>query len=92
MIFLHVQLLLKMDTKLTLKLNGEIIEQAKIYARKKNTSLSKLIESYLSLLVDPNEKQEVTPLVKSLSGVIDLPKDFDHKTNYRKHVVNKYAK
>lgn len=89
---MHVQLLLKMDTKLTLKLNGEIIEQAKIYARKKNTSLSKLIESYLSLLVDPNEKQEVTPLVKSLSGVIDLPKDFDHKTNYRKHVVNKYAK
>lgn len=81
-----------MDTKLTLKLNGEIIEQAKTYARKKNTSLSKLIESYLSLLVDPNEKQEVTPLVKSLSGVIDLPKDFDHKTNYRKHVVNKYAK
>ena len=89
---MHVQLLLQMDTKLTLKLNGEIIEQAKIYARKKNTSLSKLIESYLSLLVDPNEKQEVTPLVKSLSGVIDLPKDFDHKTNYRKHVVNKYAK
>lgn len=81
-----------MDTKLTLKLNEEIIEQAKTYARKKNTSLSKLIESYLSLLVDPNEKQEVTPLVKSLSGVIDLPKDFDHKTNYRKHVVNKYAK
>lgn len=81
-----------MDTKLTLKLSGEIIEQAKTYARKKNTSLSKLIESYLSLLVDPNEKQEVTPLVKSLSGVIDLPKDFDHKANYRKHVVNKYAK
>lgn len=89
---MHVQLLLQMDTKLTLKLSGEIIEQAKTYARKKNTSLSKLIESYLSLLVDPNEKQEVTPLVKSLSGVIDLPKDFDHKTNYRKHVVNKYAK
>lgn len=89
---MHVQLLLQMDTKLTLKLSGEIIEQAKTYARKKNTSLSKLIESYLSLLVDPNEKQEVTPLVKSLSGVIDLPKDFDHKTNYKKHVVNKYAK
>jgi hypothetical protein len=84
--------MLQMDTKLTLKLSGEIIEQAKTYARKKNTSLSKLIESYLSLLVDPNEKQEVTPLVKSLSGVIDLPKDFDHKTNYKKHVVNKYAK
>lgn len=81
-----------MDNKLTLKLNGEIIEQAKTYARKNNTTLSKLIESYVGLLVDPNEKQEVTPLVKSLSGLIDLPKNFDHKSNYRKHVVNKYAK
>ena len=81
-----------MDTKLTLKLNGDIIEQAKTYAKKKNTSLSKLIESYLGMLVEPNEKQEVTPLVKSLSGVIDLPKDFDRKTNYRKHVLNKYSK
>jgi hypothetical protein len=77
-----------MDTKLTLKLNGDIIEQAKSYAKKKNTSLSKLIESYLGLLIDPDEKQEVTPLVKSLSGVIDLPKDFDNKSNYRKHITS----
>ena len=81
-----------MDTKLTLKLNGDVIEQAKTYAKKKNTSLSKLIESYLGLLIGPDDKQEVTPLVKSLSGVIDLPKDFDNKTNYRKHIINKYAK
>jgi hypothetical protein len=81
-----------MDSKLTLKLNGEIIEQAKTYAKSKNTSLSKLIESYLGLLIEPNEKQEVTPLVKSLSGVIDLPNDFDNKTNYRKHILKKYSK
>jgi hypothetical protein len=81
-----------MDTKLTLKLNGAVIEQAKAYAKKKNTSLSKLIESYLGLLIAPNEKQEVTPLVKSLSGVLDLPEDFNNKTNYRKHIANKYSK
>jgi hypothetical protein len=81
-----------MNTKLTLKLNGDIIEQAKTYAKKKNTSLSKLIESYLGLLIDPDEKQEVTPLVKSLSGVIDLPKNYDNRTNYRKHLLNKYSK
>lgn len=81
-----------MDTKLTLKLNGEIIEQAKAYAKKKNTSLSKLIESYLGLLLEPNEKQEVTPLVKSLSGVVNLPKDFDNKAAYKKHLLNKYSK
>ncbi len=89
---MYVLLLDQMDTKLTLKLNGAIIEQAKAYAKKKNTSLSKLIESYLGLLIDPDEEQEVTPLVKSLSGVIDLPKDFDNKNSYRKHILNKYTK
>jgi len=77
-----------MDTKLTLKLDNSIIEQAKTYAKKKNTSLSKLIESYLGLLVEPKDSQEVTPLVKSLSGVVDLPKNF----NYKKHLLNKYTK
>jgi hypothetical protein len=81
-----------MDTKLTLKLDGDIIEQAKIYAKKKNTSLSKLIESYLSLLIDPKDNQEVTPLVKSLSGVINLPKNVDYKKDYKKHILNKYSK
>jgi hypothetical protein len=81
-----------MDTKLTLKLNGNIIEQAKTYAKKKNTSLSKLIESYLGLLVDPSENQEVTPLVKSLSGVINLPKNTDIKKEFKKHLTSKYTK
>jgi hypothetical protein len=81
-----------MDTKLTLKLDSSVIEQAKTYAKKKNTSLSKLIESYLGLLLDPKENNEVTPLVKSLSGVLDLPKNFDYKKDYKKHISNKYAK
>ena len=81
-----------MDTKLTLKLNAAIIQQAKTYAKKKNTSLSKLIESYLGLLVNPQKKQAVTPLVKGLSGVIDLPENFDAKANYRKHILKKYSK
>ena len=81
-----------MDTKLTLKLDSSIIEQAKNYAKKKNTSLSKLIESYLGLLVDPKDTQEVTPLVKSLSGVVNMPKNFDYKKDYKKHLLNKYSK
>lgn len=81
-----------MDTKLTLKLDNIVIEQAKTYAKKKNISLSKLIESYLGLLVEPQEAQEVTPLVKSLSGVVDLSKNFDYKKEYKKHLSNKYAK
>lgn len=81
-----------MDSKLTLKLDNTIIEQAKTYAKKKNTSLSKLIESYLDLLVNPQDNQEVTPLVKSLSGVVDLPKNYDSKKSYKKHLTDKYTK
>lgn len=81
-----------MDTKLTIKLDTAVIEQAKSYAKSKNTSLSKLIESYLNVLVKPSANDEVTPLVKSLSGVIELPKDSDYKSDYKKHVLKKYSK
>jgi hypothetical protein len=81
-----------MDTKLTLKLDSTVIEQAKIYAKNKNTSLSQLIESYLGLLIEPAERTEVTPFVKSLSGIIDLPKNFQSKKDYKAHVLKKYSK
>lgn len=81
-----------MKTKLTLKLNDSIIEQEKLYAKKKNTSLSKLIKSYLTLLNEPTENQAITLLVKSLSGVVDLPQDFDYKKDYKKHLTYKYSK
>jgi hypothetical protein len=71
-----------METKLTLRLEGSIIERAKIYAKNHNTSLSKMIESYLDSVTKEKEegpKSEITPLVESLSGVIDLPADFDYK-------------
>lgn len=82
-----------MDTKLTLKLDSVIIGRAKNYARKKNTSLSQLIETYLNLLTSPQVGNPVvTPLVKSLSGVIDLPKDYDSKGSYKRHLLKKYTK
>jgi hypothetical protein len=80
-----------MDKKLTLSLNDKIIEAAKIYAKSNNTSLSKLIESYLSTLTKgtSNEK-EITPLVKSLSGVISLEDDIDVKDSYAQYLIEKY--
>jgi hypothetical protein len=79
-----------MDTKLTLKLDQGVIEQAKTFAKEKNTSLSKLIENYLSLLIEHDRNFEVTPFVKSISGVVDLPDNFDYKSEYQKHVTSKY--
>lgn len=80
-----------MDTKLTLKLDQEIIEKAKKYAKSNDISLSKLIESYLtSLTKNKKSSTEITPLVESLSGVISLDNDFDVKDAYTDYLIEKY--
>jgi hypothetical protein len=80
-----------MDTKLTLKLNEDIIEKAKEYAKLKKTSLSDLIENYLQKLTsDKKSNNTITPLVKSLSGIISLPEDYDDKKHYTDYLTNKY--
>ena len=80
-----------MDTKLTLKLNEGIIEKAKEYAKAKKTSLSDLIENYLQkLTTDKKNNKAITPLVKSLSGVISLSKDYNDKKDYTDYLTNKY--
>jgi hypothetical protein len=80
-----------MDTKLTLKLDKEIINRAKLYAESKKISLSKLIESYLQVLTkESSSKENITPLVESLSGVIELPKNYDDKVDYTDYLTKKY--
>ena len=80
-----------MDKKLSLSLNEKIIETAKHYAKSNNTSLSKLIESYLGTLTNKEKKEnEITPLVKSLSGVISMDDDIDVKDEYTQYLMEKY--
>lgn len=80
-----------MYTKLTLNVNKEVIEKAKKYAKSKNISLSKLIESYLNTLISKKKKNlEFTPLVNSLSGVIKMDKEMDHKKDYTDYLMEKY--
>lgn len=80
-----------MNTKLTLSLNHQTIKKAKDYARLNNISLSKMIESYLESLTNQHtEKQQITPLVESLSGIINLPADYDYKKEYGTFLTEKY--
>ncbi len=80
-----------MNTKLTLKLQQAIIEEAKQYAKKHGTSLSKLIENHLkSLTAHPDTEENITPLVKSLSGIITFPQGSDSKKDYSEYLANKY--
>ncbi|WP_026904995.1 DUF6364 family protein [Pedobacter glucosidilyticus] len=82
-----------MDAKLTLKLNQEIIEKAKIYASQKKVSLSRIIENYLNSLTNDakNDRSiEISPFVKSLSSGKKIPTDLDYKKEYSEHLMNKY--
>jgi len=91
--FIHNTL---MDAKLTLKLNKEIIEKAKEYAASHKRSLSQLIESYLSSIVQKGQKQalsepEITPFVKSMATGVHIPEDLDTKEAYDEYRKEKYG-
>jgi hypothetical protein len=81
-----------MDSKLTLKLNQEVIEKAKAYASEKKLSLSRLIEAYLQTLTseDKSSEFEILPFVKSMSTGVEIPLDLDIKEAYSAHLTDKY--
>ena len=80
-----------METKLTLRLRKSVIENAKEYARNHRISLSKMVEIYLESVTTPEDKEEdITPLVESLSGVVELDPDFDPKKEYADYLAEKY--
>lgn len=69
-----------MNSKLTLKLNENVIERAKKYASNKKLSLSRLIENYLdSLTREQNDEFEISPFVKSISTGKSIPDNVDYK-------------
>jgi len=80
-----------METKLTLRLKKKVIDQAKKYANDHQTSLSKLIENYLSVITNESKSIEsISPLVKSLSGVIQLAENEEPNREYHEHINEKY--
>ena len=81
-----------MNTKLTLTIDQSIIERAKKYARKKERSLSDLIENYLKSLTNSEEKtvENISPQLKSMKGAFKIPKDFDYKKEITERLTEKY--
>lgn len=80
-----------MDKKLTLSVDAEVIKKAKLYANQHQVSLSRLIEAYLSALIENKPRDvEITPLVRSLSGVVELPDGIDYRSDYANYLTEKY--
>lgn len=72
--------------KLTLSVEEQVVERARRYSRKHNTSISQLVSTYLSQLDAPSDR-EVSPLVRRLRGI--LPKNVSIE-DYRQHLEQKH--
>jgi len=58
--------------KLTLSVDETVVERAKRYAAKRQTSVSRLVESYLEALSQPTpeERQDLPPVTRRLFGIL----------------------
>jgi len=84
--------------KLTLNIEPGLIEQIKQVAKKRNTSISKLAESFFKKEVESEKepfrmkaKEELPEWIQNLTISGDPVPDFDHKAEYHKHLDEKYG-
>ncbi len=75
------------NTKLTVRVSRDLLENVKRYARQNNTTLTALIEAYLRR-IPAQEPFENAPIVRRLSGILSQDVTIqDHKN----HLVEKYG-
>jgi hypothetical protein len=80
-----------MQTKLTLRMEDELINMAKSVAEKKGKSLSKMVSDYFKALTQKELSQEIIklpPNVKSLYGALANSKI--DESDYKKYLEGKY--
>jgi len=77
-----------MQTKLTLRLDSELIEQAKEYAREQGKSLSQVVSDYFRVFTKNKKMKPIAPVTNSLIGVIKS--DSIGIDDYKQHLEDKY--
>ena len=83
-----------MNTKLTLTLEKEIIEQAKKYASNKGRSLSEMVENYFKYITESKEEgesEQLSPRIKKLRGVLKTDATFDYRDLLNEAKDSKYG-
>jgi antitoxin component of RelBE/YafQ-DinJ toxin-antitoxin module len=79
------------NTKLTLRLDEELIDEAKDYAKKEGKSLSRLVAEFFTAISAKKshfDKSKLRPVTSKLYGSL---KDQDiSKEDYKKHIEKKY--
>ena len=83
-----------MNTKLTLTLEKEVIEIAKVYAKEKGQSLSEMVENYFKLVTKDRRKikpKELSPRIRRLRGIIKVTEKIDDKKTLTEELSKKYG-
>ncbi len=80
-----------MNAKLTLKLDQQVIESTKRYAREHGTSLSRLVEDYFSVLTrDFRDDLGLSGTVAELAGIAKGADAEDLEDGYAAYLTEKY--
>jgi hypothetical protein len=75
------------ETKLTVRVPRDLLENIKRYAAQNNTTLTDLIEAYLRRIPSQHHLENA-PIVRRLSGT--LPSDVTIQ-DYKQHLEEKYG-
>lgn len=82
-----------MNRKLTLSLEGELIDRAKDHARAKGISLSEMVEDYFKLITIKNNAKEkkLSPKIERLYGAARLSSTKTDNEMLSEALVEKYS-
>jgi hypothetical protein len=77
-----------MQTKLTLRLEDNLIARAKDYSKRSGKSLSEVVADYFAHLEKPAPVRDLPPVTSALKGLLK-PASLDRK-DYRDYLADKY--
>ncbi len=76
------------DTKLTVRVSKHLLEGAKRYARQHDTTLTRLVTSYLEAILVQADLLPDAPIVRRLSGILSSDVSVE---DYHAYLEKKYA-
>ncbi len=77
-----------MDTKLTVRVKRNLLENAKRYANAHHTTLTELISAYLQRIPNDTEPLDDAPIVRQLTGLLSSKVSVE---DYKQHLESKYG-
>ena len=83
-----------MNTKLTLTIEKEVIDVAKVKKKKKGQSLSEMVENYFKILTSERgefQERQLSSKVRKLRGIIKVDKNLNYQEILTEELSKKYG-